>query len=60
MKVLLFFVTVGFKWFHGLNVDVGFGVDFATIAFWLLYLGELFWRIPVSYTHLTLPTKRIV
>ena len=42
-------ITVAFGGVKALN-DVSFGVD----------KGEIFTIIAVSYTHLTLPTKRIV
>ena len=32
----------------------------ATALFFLQFLAFVVYRVPVSYTHLTLPTKRIV
>ena len=47
------------------NFGIGFGVGAVAVLLtngseWLAAVPQLVASIPVSYTHLTLPTKRIV
>ena len=51
LLLLLALVTLAFIWIL---------LPFYGALFWAVILGIVFAPLPVSYTHLTLPTKRIV